>query len=75
MEIVKDEETYLEGILKEIETKKAAGRKGVYRINEKITSRVAKYLDKYFKDNPGYYVSIKKCAQCRNEWDIIISWT
>jgi hypothetical protein len=75
MEIIKNEKEYLDGILAEIERKKTVGRKGVYRINDKITPRVARYIEKYFKDNPGYYISMKRCAQCTNEWDIIISWT
>jgi hypothetical protein len=75
MEVIKDERLYLDSILKEIDAKKEAGRKGVYRINEKITLRAARYVETYFKNNPGYFVSIKKCMQCRNEWDIIISWT
>ena len=74
MEVIDNEEKYLQGILNEIERIKARNGRTLYRINDKITKRVARSVDRYFRNTSDYYIEMKRCATCTNEWDIIITF-
>jgi len=65
-------ETYLQGLLDEIERAKINGKKSVYRINTKISPDIAGYVENYFKSNPSYIIEIKFCQNCKNTYDIVI---
>jgi hypothetical protein len=65
-------ETYLQGLISEIERIKARKGTGLFRINDKITNETAKYVKNYFQNVPGYSVDMRKCAKCKGTWDIII---
>jgi len=53
---------------------KNVNRKTLYLISAEMTTDIATAVIKYFKD-AGYVVESKKCASCKNSWDIIIQWT
>ena len=63
---------YLDSLLQEIETTKAKGGSGIFKIREKLTDRVAMYAKRYLEDNTPYRVDIRKCPACAFEWDIVI---
>ncbi len=65
-------ESYLNGILKEIERKKAKGKNCLYRISHELSKDVAVYINNYFIKSPNYDIEMKKCATCTNTYDIII---
>lgn len=63
---------YLEKILSEIESAKSSGRKGLFKINEKVSDSNAIYIQKYFEGNEDYRIETRKCKNCRRTWDILI---
>jgi len=65
-------ESYLQGLLDEIERAKANGKRSVYRISTKISPDIAKYVENYFKNNLSYTIEIKFCRNCKNTYDIVI---
>ncbi len=66
-------EEYLQSLLAEIENAKLNGRKGVYKIDEKIPDSTVKYIQKYFADkSPEFRLETRKCARCRHTWDILV---
>jgi len=64
-------EKYIKSLLSHVERVKESGGKVVYRINDKMTKSVISEVTKYFSVEP-YTIEVKKCARCRNEYDIII---
>lgn len=69
-EIITDSELYLQGLLAELEKKQ---KKAVFRVNDQITDSVAGFLRTYFKDKPEYYLELRKCAACKNSYDVILT--
>ena len=63
---------YLEKILLEIQRAKENGKKGVFKINEKISDSNANYLQSYFSNKIEYEVTARKCRNCKRVWDIMI---
>ena len=63
---------YLEGLLKEINLAQEEGRKGIFRINDKVNDEAAllakDYIEKKF---PNYKTEFRKCFSCSG-WDILI---
>ena len=53
---------------------KNVNRKTLYLISAEMTTDIATAVIKHFKD-AEYIVEFKKCASCKNSWDIIIQWT
>jgi len=74
MEIINDPGVYIKGLLADIDRIKARGGHVVYRINDKITKKVATGVKVYFNKLAGYSVSMTKCAVCLNEYDVIITF-
>lgn len=60
----------------EIETRiaelKLKGRNTYYNISAKMTKPIATKLENYF--SKSYEVEFKRCLQCENKYDIIITW-
>lgn len=67
-----DKQAYLQEILNDIERKKLEHKRTLFRINDRITDDVAKYIQEYFKGDPRYSLQMEKCKKCKNEWDVII---
>lgn len=67
-----DENEYIQHLLSEIEVAKNKKLKGLFKINEQISSSTADAIKRYFKGNPEYSVELRKCKSCKNVWDIII---
>ena len=65
---------YVRGLLIEIEKAKRTGSRSIYRINDRMSRRVATYTKEFFSSNPEYDLDIKACARCTNKWDVIITW-
>ena len=66
-------EEYLAKILREIETNEILGKRGVFKINEKIPDNTAKYVEKYLKENTNYKkITFERCSSCTKTWDIIV---
>lgn len=66
-------EEYLQKLLNEIAEAKALKRKGIYRMDEKVSDKTVKYLREYFAPlYPQYLFETHKCARCKHSWDIII---
>lgn len=73
-EVISDANIYLQGLLKEIEYLKSKKRSGLYRINDEVSDRVIRNVQRYFTDKPEYEMSARKCARCSNKWDVIITF-
>ena len=67
------EELYLNGIIIELERNRLAGKKHLYRINEKYTPEMLSLVDRYFKDNSSYVFEKRICQSCLHTWDLIIT--
>ena len=65
---------YLQGLLGEIERIKTNGGKALYRVNDKMSENTVKYIKSYFATAPEYNLEIRKCYQCTNTWDVIITF-
>jgi hypothetical protein len=74
MEMIDDFDKYLQGLLNEIERIRTRHGTGLFRINDKITKRVAERTKKYFESKPEYHIDIKRCATCTGTWDVIITF-
>jgi hypothetical protein len=72
MAVIDNEKEYLQGLLNEIERIKARNGRTLYRINDKITKRVARSVERYFRSTSDYFIEMRKCAMCTNAWDVII---
>jgi len=72
VETITDSGKYIAGLLSEIDRKKTVGGKAIYRINDKMTIKVSKDVKMYFSNKSEYNIEIRKCARCKNEYDIII---
>jgi len=63
---------YLDGLLAEIERAKEQGRKGVFRMNAKVSNATISLLKQHFVGNPNYRSDFRPCRRCTGQWDIII---
>jgi len=67
------EEVYLKKLLSEIEVKKKEGKKGLFKIGEKINHNIANYVKDYFEGSQEYSADVHSCAGCKSSrWDIVI---
>lgn len=69
-----DRDSYIEGLLIEIEILKAKGRHSLYRINDEIPEDIAFYVEEYFANKTSYKVNVKKCLLYENSYDIMITF-
>lgn len=67
-----DNEQYLNGLLAEIDRARNSGKKGVFRINNKVSDNIAKYARDYLISNTPYRIEFTKCSTCSQTWDILI---
>ena len=65
---------YLQQILEDINVLKAKGKKGLFRINEKMSVETSRAIENHFKGNPDYDVEIHRCVNCTDSYDIMISF-
>lgn len=66
-------EEYLEQLLFEIDSKKSAGKNGIFKIGERISPATAKYVKEYFLKQINYTVDVHSCSGCKSSiWDIVI---
>lgn len=66
-------EEYLDGILAQLEQKKIEGKRGLFRVGERIDFNIANYVKDYFKNNTGYEIDVHSCGGCKSKiWDIVI---
>jgi hypothetical protein len=63
---------YVEKLLKEIELAKAKGRRGVFKMREKLSTQTATYARDYLTAHTQYRIEFRKCPACAFEWDIVI---
>lgn len=69
-----EREDTLNQLLKEIESAKAGGARGVYKIMYKATDEAAIYARDYLIANTPYRIDFHKCPRCAFEWDIMIDF-
>lgn len=67
---MENKEEYLNGILSEIEKRKANNKIGVFRIGAHISDNTAKYIKQQLENI--YHVEITKCVSCKQSWNIVI---
>lgn len=70
-----DKDEYLEGLLSEIWEAREQSKNHITRINAKITTEVAIYIEEYFSSFEHYTFEIKFCMNCKNQCDIRIEWS
>jgi hypothetical protein len=73
--MITNQEEYINSLLAEIERLKNSNKNTLYRINDSLSDNVVGYIKMYFETTPGYILSMKKCARCKNQWDIIITFS
>lgn len=69
-----DSETYLSGLIKEIDAVKNIGGKGVLRNNAKISKLTADLIQKRIPELYQCRVIVRPCARCKNAWTIIVQF-
>jgi hypothetical protein len=65
-------EQYLQSLRDEISRVRDRHGVGVFRIGDKIPDDIATAVKSEYGNKPGYRLDMRKCAQCKHEWDIII---
>jgi len=71
---MKKKQEWITELTEDIIRLKNAGRKTLYLISAEMNTETANGIVKYFSDQ-GYSLESKKCASCKNNWDIIIKWS
>jgi hypothetical protein len=69
-----NEMQYLQSLLKEIADIKSRGGKSLFRVNDKFSESTLSYIKSYFNTKPEYQLEIKKCFNCKNTFDVIITF-
>jgi len=67
-----DADTYIKGMLSEIDRAKTKNRRSLYRMNAKMKPDIAKRVKDYFTGSPLYRIEMKLCKSCISSYDIII---
>lgn len=67
-----DKEAYLQSILNGIASARGRYVRTYARARQRLSGEVARHVEKYFKNNPDYEFQMRKCAKCKNEYDIVI---
>jgi len=66
-------EEYLASIIPQVEQKKLDGKRGLFKVGERIDFNTANYVRDYFKNNTNYDVDVHSCGGCKSKvWDIVI---
>lgn len=70
---MKKKSEWIEELESDIIRHKGYGRKTLYLISAEMNTETANGIVKHFLDQ-GYSVESKKCASCKNNWDLILQW-
>lgn len=70
--MITDVDLYIKGLIEEADRIKASGKRFLYRPNEELSYTVVQYTIIYFQNNSAYRLEMKKCASCKNTYEIII---
>lgn len=63
---------YVDGLKADIETALLAGRKGLFRLEEKISDETARYIIDLYKHDPTVVTKLTKCGRCKMQWEVFI---